>query len=564
MALMHTPPNGRPFRCGIPIAILACLLVPLGASAQTLRYLNYTDQGPNAYARKCALDTGDNWFILGQQAQSAKVGADTNCLVRKVSPRGIVGWRKTLEPSKGYTNYPAGIGTDAAGNCYVAIGVVPTLATTLGSTLQLYKYSPDGTLLGTKTYEFSGFSTVVSNAQVNASGCMCVTGYTQTGPSAPTRTFVAAFDSSQAEVGLFTPTSGNTSAGYAVHKMADGSFVTTTSEISPSNSHFLGYNRVSPTGVITAGASRLVGTASARLFDAAVSPVGDVVACGFSKNQAVVMSFGPSGNWTWKSPTGAYAGFNNAWSLDVATDGTIVVGTSMSAPSSNVPGQSTSAGQFPPDELPGSSAFIFEFSPAGALTLTRSTAEAPGLGSVHKVQFGPGKEVYWCGSATVGNGAAALASGVLVGHGLNNYYGIGWNEPYQVCEDMSVDMSRGLIFGCGILEGASNAPNPGGNGTLGEEIQGLGAEGVDDAYTTSAGKPLAVNSPGVLANDYRAGGGTATLSVSPTHGTVKLNPNGAFTYTPNAGYTGPDSFQYSVSNESGSSYATVTLTVTGP
>ena len=37
---------------------------------------------------------------------------------------------------------------------------------------------------------------------------------------------------------------------------------------------------------------------------------------------------------------------------------------------------------------------------------------------------------------------------------------------------------------------------------------------------------------------------TANLATAPTHGTLNLVADGSFTYTANAGYTGPDSFTY--------------------
>ena len=47
---------------------------------------------------------------------------------------------------------------------------------------------------------------------------------------------------------------------------------------------------------------------------------------------------------------------------------------------------------------------------------------------------------------------------------------------------------------------------------------------------------------GVLANDTDADGDTLTATKvgDPAHGTVVLNANGSFIYTPAAGYFGPD------------------------
>ena len=51
---------------------------------------------------------------------------------------------------------------------------------------------------------------------------------------------------------------------------------------------------------------------------------------------------------------------------------------------------------------------------------------------------------------------------------------------------------------------------------------------------------------GVLANDSDVDGDvlTATVVTQPTNGTVSINPDGSFVYTPNAGFTGPDTFTY--------------------
>lgn len=70
------------------------------------------------------------------------------------------------------------------------------------------------------------------------------------------------------------------------------------------------------------------------------------------------------------------------------------------------------------------------------------------------------------------------------------------------------------------------------------------------------------NGPSVLANDSTSSGTlTANLSHGPTNGSVLLNADGTYTYTPNAGFTGQDTFSYTASNGSESASATVMLTV---
>ena len=87
---------------------------------------------------------------------------------------------------------------------------------------------------------------------------------------------------------------------------------------------------------------------------------------------------------------------------------------------------------------------------------------------------------------------------------------------------------------------------------------------VNDIYSTNEDTPLTVTAPGVLANDTDIDGDalTAQLLAVPANGTLTLNSNGSFTYTPAANYNGPDSFTYRASDGTGSSNtATVTITV---
>lgn len=94
--------------------------------------------------------------------------------------------------------------------------------------------------------------------------------------------------------------------------------------------------------------------------------------------------------------------------------------------------------------------------------------------------------------------------------------------------------------------------------------------GVADAYSTDQDETLTVVAPGVLANDTDADGDTLTATglTQPAHGTVTLTATGAFTYTPNAGYHGTDTFTYKANDGTVDSAATtVTITVdevTGP
>jgi VCBS repeat-containing protein len=86
-----------------------------------------------------------------------------------------------------------------------------------------------------------------------------------------------------------------------------------------------------------------------------------------------------------------------------------------------------------------------------------------------------------------------------------------------------------------------------------------------DAYSTAEDTPLTVAAPGVLANDSDPEHDplSAVLVSGPSHGTLTLNPDGSFTYTPATNHTGSDSFTYQASDGTlASELATVTLTVT--
>src|SRR5436189_291976 len=90
--------------------------------------------------------------------------------------------------------------------------------------------------------------------------------------------------------------------------------------------------------------------------------------------------------------------------------------------------------------------------------------------------------------------------------------------------------------------------------------------GAEDAYTTPEDTTLTVTAPGVLANDTDIDGDplTAILVDSPAHGTLSLNSDGSFSYTPALNYNGPDSFTYKANDGLADSptNATVSITVT--
>jgi hypothetical protein len=79
-----------------------------------------------------------------------------------------------------------------------------------------------------------------------------------------------------------------------------------------------------------------------------------------------------------------------------------------------------------------------------------------------------------------------------------------------------------------------------------------------DLATTTIGRPVTIEA---LANDNDPDGDPLTLTgmTMPGHGNLSLNPDQSFVYAPDAGFTGKDSFTYTVRDPQG---ATATATVT--
>src|SRR5439155_1154700 len=87
---------------------------------------------------------------------------------------------------------------------------------------------------------------------------------------------------------------------------------------------------------------------------------------------------------------------------------------------------------------------------------------------------------------------------------------------------------------------------------------------VNDSYSVNQDSTLNIAAPGALATEPDPDGdGISAVKVSdPAHGTVTVNADGSFSYTPTAGYVGSDNFTYKANDGSlDSNVATVTITV---
>lgn len=85
----------------------------------------------------------------------------------------------------------------------------------------------------------------------------------------------------------------------------------------------------------------------------------------------------------------------------------------------------------------------------------------------------------------------------------------------------------------------------------------------DDSVDAVAGAPLDVPAGrGLLANDGGTGPLTAAVATAPSHGSVVVSPDGSFVYTPEKGFSGTDSFTYTLTDGNGvTSTATASVAV---
>ena len=92
----------------------------------------------------------------------------------------------------------------------------------------------------------------------------------------------------------------------------------------------------------------------------------------------------------------------------------------------------------------------------------------------------------------------------------------------------------------------------------------MAAVAMNDVFHTGIDQPLDVSSPGVLANDTGMVGMpmSAQLFSGPAHGDLTFNADGSFSYLPNAGFEGMDSFVYTADDgDANSLLAAVTINV---
>ena len=170
-------------------------------------------------------------------------------------------------------------------------------------------------------------------------------------------------------------------------------------------------------------------------------------------------------------------------------------------------------------------------------TLTTPTTVADGYTTTHDTPFAvPGPGVLGNDQS---NGGGVLTA-ELVTTAANGVVTLRRDGSFSYTPNV------GLVGADSFTYRATSSTGPGNVATVNVTVGSPLATGVRDAYGVEFNAPIVVPAPGVLDNDFANGGGglTAALVTPTAHGTLSLAANGGFSYAPNAGYVGADSFLY--------------------
>ncbi|GEM_PF-2253706 len=177
-------------------------------------------------------------------------------------------------------------------------------------------------------------------------------------------------------------------------------------------------------------------------------------------------------------------------------------------------------------------------------------------GSVGVDVAAPGVNVY----STMPNGAYGFANGTSMAapHVVGSIALLASHMP-----DTSVAQRKRIILAyADVKDGLIGKMRSSGRvnifNALGHDINLLTP--IDDAFATHYETAVAMD---ILANDISANIESLAISsvTTPANGSVVIESNGTLTYTPDAGFSGIDSFIYTVTDGSDSKSATVTISV---
>lgn len=189
---------------------------------------------------------------------------------------------------------------------------------------------------------------------------------------------------------------------------------------------------------------------------------------------------------------------------------------------------------------------------------------------------GYGSDHFWNHQDT-GAGATPEFDVLATDHGV----GKGWvaNQRYEVRILYTANRIKIVVDGATIFDQAGTYAN----GKLGfyclsqedvyfrsvKHAPGSDVEqppvATDDSYNATINTTIDIDRfDGVISNDYDYNLDTFTIALDTdvSNGTLNLNADGSFSYTPNSGYVGTDSFTYHITDDDGdSNIATASIVV---
>jgi len=249
-----------------------------------------------------------------------------------------------------------------------------------------------------------------------------------------------------------------------------------------------------------------------------------------------------------------YVVAGEAWDADLPAGGALTLGF-VANPGGVVPTHFAVNGAPAPTPTPTPA-------PATGIASFRVTSDwGTGLtGEVTVTNPGPAAVKDWALAFDYADKITAIWNANLVSHTGNHYVveNAGWNAALPPGASVTFGFSATRV-GSGASPTnftlSDGAPAPGGTPANHPPVAQA------DTATTAPGQPVTVN---VLANDSDPDGNTLSVTAATPgqHGSTTRNPDGTITYTPQAGFTGTDTFSYTVGDgKGGTATATVTVTV---